>query len=116
MTTQEPRDGGMINLLVARDDPAAHIIEASGLDLARRAHALAVAVQHQAQQHLRRIRRRALAISTIAPQEPGQVELTDDLQDLPAQMLRRQPPTHVMPDRRRVVRATGDEVVSHGTT
>jgi hypothetical protein len=49
VTAQEPRDGGMVNLLIACDDPAAHIIEAGRLDLARRAHALAVAVQHQAQ-------------------------------------------------------------------
>jgi hypothetical protein len=112
VTAQETRDGGMVDLLVAGDDPATHIVEAGRLDLARRADALAVAVQHQSQQHIGWIRRRPLSISAVATQEPGQVQLTDDLEYLPAQMLRRQPPADVV--RVRLAnRIASDEVVSH---
>jgi hypothetical protein len=57
VTTQETRDGDMVDTLVTGDDPATHVIEAGRLDPARGTDAVAIAVQHQTQQHLRWIRR-----------------------------------------------------------
>ncbi|WP_446219955.1 transposase [Micromonospora sp. IBHARD004] len=109
VTADQLRD--VVNRLIAaghwRDgDPEILIVADTGYDITR----LAFVLADLPVQLLGRIRTDRVLRLPKPPRAAG----ATGRQDLPAQMLRRQPPTQVMSGQRQVVRAAGDEVVCHG--
>ena len=88
----ERSDRVVIGMIVRRDEPERHRIVRRPLQLAARKHAGRVAIDHDAQQHRRVIRRRTGA--AVAARHRPQVQPVDHLDHEPRQMLLRKPLVH----------------------
>ena len=88
----ERRDRVVVGMLVRRDEAERHRIIGRPLQLAARKHPRRIAINQNAQQHLRVIRRRTGA--AIAAAHRPKVQPLDHLHNEPRQMLLRKPLVH----------------------
>jgi hypothetical protein len=79
----------MIRCAVAAEHPEGDVLVAAPLELPGGTNAGAVAVEQDRQQHPWLVGRSAVPVSPIGGQERTKVELVDDLQDEPGQMVGR---------------------------
>lgn len=77
----------MIGCAVGGQDSEGNIFLAAPLDLARGADAGAVAIQQHGQQHPGRIGGPAVPIGSIGLEEWAEVDLVDDVEDEPGQVI-----------------------------
>jgi hypothetical protein len=112
----EPRDGHMIGRLVAAQYPEGEILDAAPLDLPRGAHPDRIGVQQHTQQGLGVVGRMAAPVSPIAAQERLQVQLVDDVQHEPGQVVGWQPVAQVRGQQKGLIAVAAKEVVSHGAS
>jgi hypothetical protein len=87
----EPGDGHVVRRAVAGQHPKREILLAASLDLLGGAHADRVGVQQHAQQCLGVVGGMAVAVGPVAAQERFQVELVDDVEDEPGEVVGWQP-------------------------
>jgi hypothetical protein len=106
----EARDGHMIGRAVAAQDPEGEVLGAAPLDLAGGADPGAVGIQQHPQQHPRRIGGPTMPVSSIGLEERTQVELVDDVEDEPGQMVGWQPVAKVWWEQECLVAVTGKEL------
>jgi hypothetical protein len=110
----EPGDGYMIRGAVAAHDAEGDVLVAAPLDLARGADAGAVAVQEYGQQHPRLVGGAAVPVGPIGLEEGTKVELVDDVEHEPGQVVGWQPLAHIGREQEGLVAVAGTEVVGHG--
>ena len=80
----EGRDRIVVGMIVGRDEPERHRVVGRALQLAARKHPHRIAVNQNAQQHARMIRRRARTVITAAHR--AKIEPVNNLHDKPRQM------------------------------
>jgi hypothetical protein len=110
----EPGDGHMIRGRVGGQDSEGDVFLAAPLDLAGRTDPGAVAVQQYGQEHPGLIRGPAVAIGPIGLEERAKVELVDDVEHEPGQVVSWQPVAQVWWEQKGLVAVAGTEVVGHG--
>jgi len=99
----EPRDRRMVRNVLRAQDTKRDVRATQPLELTRRAHSMAVAIDQQAQQHSRVIPRRACPTATPVPLQRAGVKRIDGLQHEPRQMIRRKPLPHVNRQQHRLI-------------
>jgi hypothetical protein len=95
----EARDGHVIGGAVAGQDPESDVLGAAPLDLAGGTDPVAGP---------------AVAIGSVGLEEWAKVELVDDVEDEPGQVIGRQPVAQVGWEQEGLVAVAGKEVVGHG--
>jgi hypothetical protein len=91
----EPRDRDMVRGLVGGKDPEGDVLSAAAFELAGGAHAHAVAVQQHAEQQLGVVGGVAVPVVAMLPVEGREVELVDDVEDEPGEMIVGEPVAQV---------------------
>jgi hypothetical protein len=109
----EPGDRGVVRAVPAGDHPESDVAHAAALQLARGAHALAVAVEQQ-RGHQRRVERRTtLPVGPISSTERRKVALLDRINDQPDQIVCGQPVPHVRCKQELLVTVRTQETLRH---
>jgi hypothetical protein len=104
----------MIGAGVAAQDPKGDVLMTSAFDLAGGADPGAVGVQQHGQQHPGLVGGPAVPIGPIGLEERAKVELVDDVEDEPGQVVGRQPVADIGWEQEGLVAVAGKEVVGHG--
>jgi hypothetical protein len=91
----KPRDGHVVGRLVAGQHPEGEVLAAVPLDLPRGAHADRVGVQQHPKQHRGVVGRVTVPVGAVGAQERLKVELVDDVQHQPGQVVGWQPVAQV---------------------
>jgi hypothetical protein len=109
----EPGDGHMIGRGVAGQHSEGDVFVAAAFDLAGGTDPGAVGIQH-AKQGLGVVGGVAVPVGPVGAQERLEVELVDDVEDEPGQVVGWQPVAQVRWEQERLVAVAGTEVVGHG--
>jgi hypothetical protein len=91
----------------------ADVLDAAPLDPTRRPLTDRVAAEQQRDHHRRIMRRPPVAVRAIGAVEPGQIELSDRVDDEPRQVILRQPLPQARRQQQRLVAVTREEVLRH---
>ena len=110
----EPGDGHVIRGGIAAQDAEGDVLMAAPFDLAGGADAGAIGIQQHGQQHPRRIGGPAMPIGPVGLEERAQVQLVDDVEHEPSQMVGREPLADIGWEQEGLVAVAGTEVVGHG--
>jgi hypothetical protein len=110
----EPGDGDMVGRLVGGQHSKGDVLDAAAFDLAGGAHPDAVGVQQYAQHEFGVVGGAAVAVVAVGPVERGAVELVDDVEDAPGEMVLGEPVAQVRRQQEGLVAVAADEVVGHG--
>ena len=113
VSAAEPGDRHVVRRQVASQHPERNVFNTTPFDHPRRPHTGAVRVQQQRDHHRRVIRRPAMPIRSIHAKEPVQVDLIDDVDHEPGQVILRQPVRHVRRHQELLRPIRRHEVVRH---
>lgn len=113
MRGSETSDRGVIGKLVRRDHTKRDVFTATTFDHPTRPLTNAIRVHEQRHHHRRLIRRATATIRPIRGHERRHVELPDDIQHKPGQMIRREPFRQRRRHQQQLIAIARHEVVSH---
>jgi hypothetical protein len=110
----EAGDGDVIRGGVGTEHAEGDVLGAATFDLAGGTDPGAVCIQQHAQQHPGLVGGPAVAVGAIGGQEGAEVELVDDVEHEPGQVVGWEPLAQVRREQKRLVSRAGTKVVGHG--
>src|SRR6202035_3437327 len=113
VAANEPRDRRVIRNQIGRDHPICNVLATVTLDPARGTLTRGIRVQDQRDHHPWVIRRPAMPVLAIRPIEALKIQLLDDLDHKPRQMILRQPIPHIRRQQIPLLTITINEVLGH---
>jgi hypothetical protein len=113
VASAEPRDGHVVGGLIAGKHPEGDVLLAAARKLPGGAHAKAVAIEQEAEHGLGVGGGMAVPIIPVGSVEGVEVDLVDDVEDEPGEMVVGEPVAQVGGQQERLVAVTAQEVIGH---
>jgi hypothetical protein len=113
MAGAETRDRGVVRRLVGADDPGRDVLVATPLDRPRGPHSERIAVEQQRDHHRWIVRRPAVTVGPIGAIERPKIDLADDVDDQPRQVILADPFPQTRRQQQRLLAITPQEVLRH---